>query len=234
MIYFDNAASTYKKPLSVQWATLKAIRFYTANPGRSGHELSFKAAMEVYKVRKKLQEFFNADSITNVIFTGSCTEALNLAILGCAQTGTHIIITANEHNSVLRAVEHLAQTQNIRYTVVLPNEYGIITPEAVSQAILPDTTMLIVNHTSNVTGATSNVGLLGDLAKQKGILFLVDGAQSAGHEPLDVKAQHINLLALAGHKGLMGLQGVGVLITNGVTPRPIKFGGTGTHSESPI
>ncbi len=231
MIYFDNAASSFKKPLSVKWAMVKSVFRYTANPGRSGHALSTRAGMQVYQTRLKLANHFGAASPMQVVFTGSCTEALNLALIGTVQEGKHIVSTLNEHNSVLRCLNHLKQTKNITYTLVAPNEKGEVAASAIEKAITPNTYLICVNHTSNVTGATSNITQIGNLAKQKNLLFMVDGAQSAGHERIHVQKQNINLLALAGHKGLLGVQGLGVLIVNGATPQPIKFGGTGTKSE---
>lgn len=233
MIYLDNSATSIKKPLCVKLAVLKSLFFYTANPGRSGHKLSQRTAMQIYKTRKTIKEFFNAPNVVDVIFTGSCTEALNLALIGTAQKNKHIVITVFEHNSVLRTINHLSKTHNITYNVVLPNKNGKITAKEIESAINENTYLIAVNHTSNVTGATCDISSIGKLAKEKNLIFLVDGAQSAGHEKIDVQKQNINLLALAGHKGLLGLQGVGVLITNNVNIKPIKFGGTGTKSENP-
>ena len=91
MIYFDNSASTYIKPKEVLKETINAISNYTANPGRSGHSLSIKTAEKIYEVRQKVADFFNVPKTENVIFTQSCTEALNLGILGTVQKGGHII-----------------------------------------------------------------------------------------------------------------------------------------------
>lgn len=133
---------------------------------------------------------------------------------------------------MLRPLQHLKNTQGITFSVVTPNNKGQITADSIKKEINKDTYLIIVNHTSNVTGATSDITQIGKLAKQHHLLFLVDGAQSAGHEKINVVSQNINMLALAGHKGLLGPQGSGALITNHAPLNPIKFGGTGTSSES--
>jgi cysteine desulfurase/selenocysteine lyase len=233
MVYFDNAATSKHKPLSVKIALIKGITTYSANPGRAGHFASIKAGEKVFHVRQQVKEFFHAPNGSHVIFTSGCTEALNLALLGTKQENKHIIITTNEHNSVIRPVHHLHKTYNISYTIVTPDKLGRITPEDILAKILPNTYLIAVNHTSNVTGATSDIKRIGEIAKRKNILFLVDAAQSAGHEVVNMSDQNINLLAIAGHKGLLAPQGVGCLVvTKNVKLQPVKFGGTGTFSES--
>ncbi len=235
MIYLDNAATSKHKPLKVKLALLRGVTKFSANPGRAGHFVSIRTGFEVYKTREAIKKFFNADSNYDVIFTSGCTEALNLAIQGTKQAGKHIITTVNEHNSVLRTVEFLKDNYNISYSLIKPNDHGVIDVSDIKRAITSDTYMVIVNHTSNVTGATSDIEKIGKLCSDKNLLLLVDVAQSAGHEPIDIKKFNIPLIAVAGHKGLLGPQGVGCLIVSkNVKLKPIKFGGTGTNSESII
>ncbi len=233
MIYLDNSASTYYKPLSVKWAVLKALFLHTANAGRSGHTASRRSADAVYDVREVLAKAFGGEP-DRVVFTSGCTESLNLAIRGSAREGGHIITTCFEHNSVLRTLEYLKEQGKIDYTVVSPKSKDfVITTEELEAVLKSNTYMLIVNHISNVVGVKQDISTLGKWAKEKGLLFLVDGAQSAGHEKIDIKSQSIDMLALAGHKGLYGLCGIGALVIGeGVSLAPIKYGGTGTFSES--
>ena len=235
MVYLDNSASTYYKPLSVKWAVIKSLFTLTANPGRSGHKASLRCGEAVFDVRQTLASTFNT-SADRVVFTSGCTEALNLALRGSAKKKGHIITTCFEHNSVLRTLEYMCAKEDIDYTVVTPSsENGIITTAELDKAKKSNTYMLVVNHISNVIGVKQNISALGKWAKENGILFVVDGAQSAGHESIDMKANNINMLALAGHKGLYGLQGVGALLIDDTTElKAIKFGGTGTYSESLI
>lgn len=232
MIYLDNAATSKHKPRSVKTALLEGITTYSANPGRGGHFASIKTGEKIFEVRQKIKKFFNAPSDSSVIFTSGCTEALNLALIGSKQENKHIIITTNEHNSVLRPANFLKKHYNINYTIVTPDKNGKINPKQILLNILPSTYLIVVNHTSNVTGATSDINTIGEIAKSHNLLFLVDAAQSAGHEKINISTSNINLLAIAGHKGLLGPQGVGCLVVSkNVKLQPYKFGGTGTFSE---
>ena len=231
MIYLDNSASTYVKPKEVIRAVNESLMHYSANPGRSGHKASVRAAMEVENTRVKLAEMFNSESSENVIFTNNCTDALNLAILGSAKKGGHVICTENEHNSVLRPLEHLKDSGIIDYTIAYQSERTGIKAADIEPLIRDNTYLVICNHISNVNGDKADIEAVGQLCQKHNILFLVDGAQSAGHEQIDMAAYHINMLSIAGHKGFYAPQSIGALIINGkVDLQPIRFGGTGTNS----
>ena len=233
MIYLDNASTTNHKPLCVKWAMLKSmLKKYCANPGRSSHKYSLNAGNVVYETREKSNEFFGNDCVNNVIFTSGCTEALNLAIFGTIKKGGNVVYTSNEHNSVARPLESLKAKGIISTTLVATNDLGVVTPDMIEKAISSDTYLVIVNQTSNVTGATSDVCAIGKICKKHNVLFLVDGAQSAGHQKIDMVNDNISMLAVADHKGLLAGQGIGALLfRNGVEVSPQKFGGTGTYSE---
>lgn len=232
MIYLDNGATTRKKPNSVINALLDGATKYSANPGRSGHKASLDCAMEIAKARQTLQEYFGVERIANVIFTSGCTESLNLAILGCAKQGGHVIATTFEHNSTLRPLYELEKKGIIELSIVEPKNKYLITVEDIKKHIKPNTYMICTNHISNVDGAESDIENIGQFCKENGYIYLVDSAQSAGHKRINMQKQNINLLAIAGHKGLFGCQGVGALLINNCKPNPIKFGGTGTESIS--
>lgn len=234
MIYLDNSSTTRKKPRQVIKAVKNGLTKFSANPGRGSHHLSLTANEQIIDTRLKLLEYFNVPHIENVIFTSGCTESLNLAILGTAKKNGHIVTTYLEHNSVLRPITELTKTHHITYTLVKPNENGIISITDIEKAITPKTYLIIINHTSNVIGVTQNINAIGKLAKEKGLLFLVDSAQSGGHEKIDMQKDNINLLAGTAHKGFYGPQGVGFLLINNASVSPIKFGGTGTNSYSII
>lgn len=233
MIYLDNASTTHKKPIEVIKSVNKAITTLSANPGRSGHNLSLFAALEVAKTRDNLCEYFNCERSEQVIFTSGCTESLNLAILGTAKQGGHVIATVFEHNSSLRPLFELEKQGKIELTIVSPKNKEKITRKDIEPHIKENTYMIVSTHVSNVDGAETDIENIGKLCHEHNLLYLVDAAQSAGHKKIDMKKNHINFLALAGHKGLYGIQGVGALLINGNTlPKPIKFGGTGTQSIS--
>lgn len=231
MIYLDNSASTFIKPKEVIKETLNAINNYSANPGRSGHKLSLKASEKIFDVRKNLCEFLNADKPENVIFTQNCTDALNMAILGTAQKGGHIICSCNDHNSLARPIFELEKNGIIEVTVVTPKIGHMLTAKDIEPHIKPNTYLIAVNHVSNVNGDMADINSIGELCASRCILFLVDCAQSMGHEKIDMQKQHIDMLAIAPHKGLYALQGVGVFAFSvRANPKPIRYGGTGTES----
>ena len=228
MIYLDNSATTYKKPFSVKYQTKKYIQ--SANPGRSGHNLSVKSATMITNTRLLLQDMYNAPATENVIFTSNCTEALNIAILGTVKKGGHIIVSTFEHNSVLRPIHHLATEGLITYTIIEPNNKHTITYQDVKNAIQDNTYMVIVNHITNTTGDENDVYNIGKLCKENNFIFLCDCAQSGGHKLVDMQKYNINLLTIAGHKGFFAPQNIGALIINNIKIKPIKYGGTGTSS----
>ena len=227
MIYFDNSASTLLKPKNVQRAVLSALTTFSANPGRSGHIEALKSAMEVEKVREKLKKYTNADE---VIFTGGCTHALNLAILGFCREG-HIVCSENEHNSVLRPLEHLKENYNVTYSVAKQANKKGITWQDIEKEVKNDTKLVVCNHISNVNGDVAEIEDIGHHLKEKGIAFLVDGAQGGGHFRYDMKKMGIDMLIFSPHKGFYSPQGVGVLLkSDKINLSPILFGGTGTNS----
>ncbi len=233
MIYFDNAATGGFKPHAVIESATTAIRYLCANPGRSGHRLSVAGAKAVYDCRVMLSEFFNC-APEKVVFTKNCTEALNLAILGTARKGGHVVTTALEHNSVLRPLNHLKSRGVISLDVVYPERDKNL-DEQIKAKINKDTYMIACTAVSNVTGFELPLKQIGQICKDNGLLFLVDGAQGGGHIPLDMKELNVSLLALAGHKGLSGIMGSGALLIDEATlVSPIIYGGTGTQSFSPF
>ena len=229
MIYFDNAATGGFKPRAVSETANNVVRFLSANPGRSGHRLSVTGAECVYSCRKLLAQSFGATP-ERVIFTKNCTEALNLAIFGTLKKGGHVITTVFEHNSVLRPLHYLKEQGLIELDVVSPS---INTPIelAVKNAINDNTYLIVTTAVSNVTGQALPISRIGKIAKNHGLIYLVDGAQAGGHIPLNLATQNVSAICLAGHKGLMGLMGSGVLIFDEHTEiRPLMMGGTGSES----
>ncbi len=233
MIYFDNSATTLFKPESVINAMTCSMLRLGGNPGRSGHEVAIKCGRLVHSARERCSAFLGAGGGENIIFTPSCSFALNLAISSFALRGKHIVTTALEHNSVLRPLHALKKTRDIDVTTVIPTRDGIITPELIKDALRRDTCLVIINHISNVTGAIADVSRIGRICREHGIKLLVDGAQSVGYCDIDIGEMCIDALAIAPHKGMHAAQGVGILAVNGdVTLSPIIFGGTGTDSYS--
>lgn len=233
-IYLDNAATSWPKPPEVGQAMLRFLDEVGANPGRSGHRRSVEAARIVYDVREMLAGLFGLSDPCRVVLTANCTEALNLAIRGLLRPGDHVITSSMEHNSVMRPLRALEQ-EGVGLSVVECSPEGLLLPLDVSRAIRANTRLVVMTHASNVVGTLQPLGEVGRIAKERGILFLVDAAQSAGSHPIDMRASSIDLLALPGHKGLYGPTGTGaLLIGEGVDPvriPPLVRGGTGSRSE---
>lgn len=227
MIYLDNSASTYIKPKDVIMATLEGLTKYSANPGRSGHKLSIQTALKVEEVRTKVAKFINADFIA---FTQNCTDALNLAIQGTYKPNGHVICSVNDHNASIRPLFELQKKFGLEISVASPKNAGMLTLEDIKPLVKNNTYLVCINQMSNVDGEIANIQEIGEFCSEKGLIFCVDGAQSCGHIKLDMQKDHIDLLALAPHKGLYAPQGIGVLgYSKKANLKPIRFGGTGTE-----
>ncbi len=231
MIYFDNAATSLIKPNTLKKKLVYAINSLTANPGRSGHKLSFKVAEEIFDARENLKKMFNANDY-DVIFTKNCTEALNLAIFGLLNSGDHVITSMYEHNSVLRPLEVL-KARNVEVEVL--NCDLCVFEKELEHRIKDNTRLVILTGCSNVTGETSNIDKVVEVCKTHNIMCLIDGAQLCGHKVIDLEKTPVDMLAFAGHKGLMSITGVGgLLVKKGTNLRPLLYGGTGTNSAELI
>lgn len=231
MIYFDNSATTNQKPKEVYKSVYNALTKLSANPGRSGHSLSKNLSEKIYQARENFCRFLNCDKPEHIIFTQNCTDALNLAIIGTFKENGHVICSCNDHNAISRPLFELSK-KGLEISVAKPKGQNL-TKDDILPLIKPNTYMVAINHCSNVNGDIADIMSIGELCAEKCILFLVDCAQSAGHLNLDMAKNHIDMLALAPHKGLYGPQGVGILAyTNRAKISPIRYGGTGTDSES--
>lgn len=232
MIYFDNAATSFPKPKKVIEAVTDCLTNYCANPGRSGHQLALNAGRAVYDTREAIADFFNIDDPLRVIFTSGATESLNLAIKGSLRKGDHVLTTSMEHNSVLRPLSRLKDEEGVEVSIIQCSQEGLVSIEDLEKEIRPNTKMVICTHASNLTGTIMPIKEIGGLCQKYGLIFLVDAAQSAGVLDIDVKDMNIDLLAVPGHKGLMGMQGTGLLyVGERAELAPLKEGGTGSRSE---
>jgi len=230
-VYFDNAATSFNKPIQVKKSVIMAMKNLTANPGRSGHDLSQKVASLICDVRENVKDFFGGNNY-NLIFTKNCTEALNLAIFGTLKSGDHVITTCYEHNSVLRPLERL-KNQGVEVTILDCDLEKI--DEELEAKIQENTKLVITTFISNVTGEMCDVFSVNEICKKYKILHLVDGAQACGHIEINLNKIDCDLFAFAGHKGLLSLTGVGGLfVKNLENLKPIILGGTGTDSKNLI
>ena len=201
-LYLDNAATSFPKPKSV----LEAMSDYAMNLGASAGRGAYREAMEtgalISECRRRLNQLFNGQSSDHFIFTLNCSDALNLAIKGIFSRGVsgHAICTQIDHNSILRPLNALQESGVIEQTrVAIDPATGLVDPDAIARAIRSDTRLIAVTHASNVTGTVQPIRKIGTIARQHGIPLLVDAAQSAGHVPIDLQDDLIDLLAAPGH-----------------------------------
>jgi cysteine desulfurase / selenocysteine lyase len=236
--YFDNAATSFPKPRQVMEAMVRYATELGASAGRGAYREAVETGGLLSECRRRLNRLFHGENSDHFIFTLNCSDALNLAIKGIlhGQETAHAICTQIDHNSILRPLNALADAGRIEQTrVAIDPSNGLVDPDAIRKAIRPNTRLIAVTHASNVTGTVQPIRKIGAIAREHGIPFLVDAAQSAGHVAIDVQADCIDLLAAPGHKGLLGPLGTGFLyIRPGIEKRlhTIREGGTGSSSES--
>ncbi|WP_246333874.1 aminotransferase class V-fold PLP-dependent enzyme [Thermoactinomyces mirandus] len=231
MIYLDNAASSWPKPPEVAEAVKQAIEDAGANPGRGGHQLARKAEGIIDRTRGQLAELFDVRDAQHLFFCFHTTHAINQAIKGLLDEGDHLIITGWEHNAVARPAFWLQENSGVDVSIVDVGS-GKDWVSAIKKEVRSNTRLIVTIHGSNVTGECLPVLEIGEYARQRGIYYLVDAAQTAGLYPYQLDRMPIDLLAFPGHKGLFGPQGTGGLYTAPHVPlRPLFQGGTGTKSE---
>ena len=231
MIYFDNAATTLRKPAEVAEAVRDAI-LTMGNASRGAHDAALSGMRVLYETRALLCEMFHGDSPERTVFTQNSTMALNIAIQGLFSPGDHVITTALEHNSVLRPL-YLMEERGVSLTILPADEKGCICYGELEKGIRPSTKAVVCTHASNLTGNVLDLSRIGDICHRHGLLFVVDASQTAGVLPVNMKENHISVLCFTGHKALMGPQGTGgLLVREGVKIRPLFAGGSGVHSYS--
>lgn len=237
-LYLDNAATSFPKPPEV----FEAMRHYAETLGASAGRGAYREAIETGEMladcRRRLARLIGCRKPEQIVFTFNCTGALNQAIKGILRQGDHVVATTMEHNSVLRPI-HALQAQGVIEAsfVAADRESGFVRPGDIIAALRPNTRLVCLVHGSNVTGTLQAVDEVGAEARRRGIRFLVDAAQTVGHVPIDVGALAVDLLAMPGHKGLMGPLGTGALyVRDGVEAElmPLMDGGTGSVSELPV
>lgn len=229
MIYLDNSATTFPKPASVYRAVESSMKGFGANPGRSGHKMSLKAGERVYKCREALARLYNTKNPENIVFTPNCTYALNTVIKGYLKPNDHAVVSELEHNSVLRPLQALSDI-GVTYTTVKAVHGDFeATIDNFRNAINEKTKLFVITHASNVTGTILPVARIIALAHQYNIKVLLDTAQSSGVLPIDVENMNVDFLASAGHKGLFGPMGTGVMYIRNPEDIPAMVcGGTGS------
>ena len=237
MIYFDNAATSWPKPPGVTEAMTSFMEEVGANPGRAAHRRAIDAGRIVYGAREAVCELFHAPDPLRLVWCKNVTEALNLALRGLLRPGDHVVTSSMEHNAMMRPLRALEQN-GIELTVVGCSPQGVLAPADVEAAIRSNTKLVALNHASNVVGTLLPVAEVGEICRRRGLLLLVDAAQTGGAYPVDVQAACIDLLGFTGHKSLGGPMGTGGLIVgervDETQLEPLLRGGTGSRSEHEV
>ena len=245
-IYLDNASTTFPKPREVADAVYQYMTGVGSNIGRGGYTSAYAAEEAVFVARQLLCDFFGGEDAKNVVFTKNVTEALNVIIRGLLQPGDHVLVSAMEHNAVMRPLQLIgreleageqAPAAEISFSRIPCDKEGNLQLEALPKLVQQRTKAVLMTHASNVCGTLLPLARVGEFCQDKGLLLLVDSAQSAGVFPINMQQLHIDALAFTGHKGLLGPQGIGgfVLREHMVTKlAPLIVGGTGSlsHTES--
>lgn len=232
-VYFDNAATTYPKPPEVYSSVMDYMTNKGFSSGRSVYSGALNSNRIVHKSRELIAEFFNFSKAENVIFTYNITLALNMLIKGTIKENWHVITTAMEHNSVLRPLNSHKKCCNYELEILECSKDGFLDINLLESHIKSTTKLIIMSHSSNITGSLQPLEAIGKLCKKNNILFIIDSAQTAGSIPLDFRNLNCNAVAFTGHKGLLGPQGIGGFIIddklNSLCSTIIE-GGTGSSS----
>ena len=231
LIYLDYAATAAIRPPRVARAITRYIDEIGATPGRGGHRLAIEAGRVALRCRQALARLLCLPGdVGRIVFMANATQALNTALWGCVRPRDRMVVTAFDHNAVLRPAARLARERNIDI-VLIPGAPDGSLDEAALARVLPGPRLLSINAASNVLGTRLDVARLAALARTEGALSVVDVAQLAGHAPFDAVAADVDMIAITGHKGLLGPQGIGALwVRDGVELDPLLTGGTGGDS----
>lgn len=231
MIYLDNAATSFPKPREVLHAVADTLENVGGNPGRGGHDGALMGAKIMEECREAAAEYMGIDRPEQVIFCLNCTDALNIAIRGTLHEGDEVIVSHAEHNAVMRPLMGYHDAGKISLRILPPDQRGLLSPQSVTAAITGKTALCVLCHASNVTGVIQPAQEIAQACHALGVPLLLDAAQTAGTE--DLSPIPADMIAMPGHKGLLGPMGTGLLILrSSILPRPFREGGTGSASES--
>ncbi|MBI5493259.1 MAG: aminotransferase class V-fold PLP-dependent enzyme [Deltaproteobacteria bacterium] len=227
LIYLDNAATSFPKPEAVYRRIDEVLRVISGNPGRASHRMALEASRVIFSAREAIARLFNVRDASRIAFTKNATEGINIALKGLLKPGGHVVTSSFEHNSVVKTLGRL-ERNGVRVTKVRPDKDGLLDPKDIASAIDKDTKIVCISHASNVFGTVQPIEEIGRLCRNKSVIFMVDGAQTAGAMPIEMDAMNMDIFAATGHKALFGPQGTGFLyVREGIEPEPLVDGGTG-------
>jgi len=229
LVYLDHAASSWPKPAEVVEAVHYAMTELGGNPGRGVYDLAMRSARAVFDARNDCARLLGVTDSENLVFVPSCTYGCNQMLVGLLEPGDRVVVGSMEHNAVARPLNALAE-RGVDVVVIPADEAGFIDPDDVEAAVrVAPTRAVVCQHANNITGTIQPVADLADIAHENGALMLVDGAQGAGHLPIDLATLGADAYATSGHKGLLGPQGIGLLyLSSGIDPHPLIEGGSGS------
>nr|WP_296264185.1 aminotransferase class V-fold PLP-dependent enzyme [uncultured Merdimonas sp.] len=233
-IYFDNGSTSWPKAPGVAESVSDLLVNGAFNINRGNYEGAYEVAGRVLDTREKLARMFQVEDSRRVIFTPGVTCSLNYFIKGFLKEGDHVLVTGLEHNAVMRPL-HQMRTKGVSYDVIPVDRQGNLNTEAAEALVRPNTKAVIASHASNVCGTVVPIEELGEFCGRRHLFFVVDTAQTAGTLKIDMPGSKIDLLAFAGHKGLLGPQGIGGFLISEELDRemePLLAGGTGSQSDS--
>ena len=233
-IYFDNSSTSFPKAPNIGRAMGEFIENGAFNINRGSYEGAYEAGSAVLDTREMLKDLFNCPNSKNVVFTPSVTYSLNFFIKGFLKPGDHVLVTSVEHNAVMRPLVQMEKL-GVEFDAVPCDEEGGVTADDFRAYIKENTKAIITTHASNVCGTIIPIEEIGALCKEKGLVYAVDTAQTAGILNIDMQKANIDFLAFTGHKGLLGPQGIGGFIASDKLEGlidPVISGGTGSLSDS--
>ena len=232
-IYLDNASTSFPKAEGVAEAVYHYIKECGCNINRGGYDEAYQAEELVLETRQRLTALFHGPDCRNVAFTRNITESLNVLLKGFLRPGDHVLVSAMEHNAVMRPLTQLA-ARGIAFDRVPCGPDGSLRTEELAGLLRPETRAVVMLHASNVCGTLLPAAEVGAFCRGHGLLFVLDTAQTAGAFPIDMETMHIDALAFTGHKGLLGPQGIGGFILRPELAKrmePLLSGGTGSVSH---
>jgi cysteine desulfurase family protein len=229
-VYLDNAATSFPKPKEVITFMCDFYEHRGVNPGRTGFDLALEAEETIADARQALTTFFGGTDPNRLVFSHNVTDALNLLIHSVLGPDDHAITTCLEHNSVLRPMyQHRDRGGEVEFVPF--DDHGYVHPADIASRIRPETRLVVMNHGSNVIGTVQRVAEVGAICRERGVLFAIDAAQTAGVVDIDMAAMNIDVVCFTGHKSLYGPTGTGgMYIAEHVDIWPCRSGGTGVKS----
>lgn len=232
-VYLDNGSTSFPKAPGVAEAMSHFITEVGCNISRGGYETAYDLGDTIFETRSMLCRMFNFSEEKYVVFTPSVTYSLNFVIKGLLKSGDHVIMSSMEHNAVARPCQSLKDF-GVEVTIVPCDRDGVLDIDAFKNSFKENTKLVVMSHASNVCGTVLDAEEVGKICKEKGVIFALDAAQSAGVINIDFEKFNLSALCLTGHKGLLGPQGTGALLLRHELAEaldPVISGGTGSASH---